>query len=275
MQAIVCFGMVVGCASNPNAHPHDPWEPFNRSVSAFNEDVDVAIAKPIATAYKEIVPSIVRTGVNNFFSNLTDPWTAVNSVLQLKPQAAVESFMRFNVNTFFGLGGLLDVADEMNIEKHNADFGQTLGHWGVAPGPYVVLPLLGPSTLRDTLASTLIARGDPVWQAKKVVVRNSLYALRMVDKRANLLRTTAVLDAVAIDKYSFTRDIFLQVRRNEIYDGNAPEELINDAEKPEVKPDVKPGVNPELKPEMKPELKSDAAPMPSPQGKAETVVEVK
>lgn len=275
MPAIVCFGMILGCASNPNAHPSDPWESWNRGVSEFNDNVDAAIAKPVATLYKEVTPHLVQTGINNFFSNLTDPWTAVNSALQLKPQAAVESMFRFIANTMFGLGGLLDVADEMNIEKHKADFGQTLGHWGVAPGPYVVLPLLGPSTLRDTLASTLIARGDPVWQAKKVVVRNSLYALRMVDKRANLLRTTAVLDAVAIDKYSFTRDIFLQVRRNEIYDGNAPEELINDAEKPEAKPDGKPDAKPEVNPELKPELKSDAALMPSPQGKTEMTAEVK
>lgn len=267
MPAIVCFSLLFGCASNPNAHPNDPWESWNRGVSDFNDNVDEAIAKPVATLYKDVTPHFVQTGINNFFSNLTDPWTAVNSALQLKPQAAVESMFRFIANTMFGLGGVFDVADEMNIDKHKADFGQTLGHWGVAPGPYLVIPLLGPSTLRDTVASTLIARGDPVWQAKKVAVRNSLYALRMVDKRANLLRTTAVLDAVAIDKYSFTRDIFLQVRRNEIYDGNAPEELINDAEKPEAKP--------EATSEQKSELKLEGAPVPLSPGKAETAVEVK
>jgi phospholipid-binding lipoprotein MlaA len=267
LSAIVFFSLLFGCATNPNAHPSDPWESWNRGVSEFNDNVDEAIAKPVATLYKEVTPNLVQTGINNFFSNLTDPWTAVNSALQLKPQAAVESMFRFIANTMFGLGGVFDVADEMNIDKHKADFGQTLGHWGVAPGPYLVLPLLGPSTLRDTVASTLIARGDPVWQAKKVVVRNGLYALRMVDKRANLLRATAVLDAVAIDKYSFTRDIFLQVRRNEIYDGNAPEELINDADQSEAKHDAKP--------EQRPELKSDNAPtLPAP-SKAETAVEVK
>lgn len=249
MPAMLCFGMLFGCASNPNAHPQDPWEPFNRSVSAFNDDLDTAIAKPIATAYKEAIPSIVRTGVNNFFSNLTDPWTTINSVLQLKPQAAVESFMRFNVNTFLGLGGLLDIASEMKIDKHVADFGQTLGHWGVAPGPYLVLPLLGPSTMRDTLASTLIARGDLVWQLDKVTHRNALYALRLVDKRSNLLRTTAVLDAVALDKYSFTRDVFLQMRQNEVFDGNAPEDEMDEAEKPETKPALSTAPKPDVRPD--------------------------
>ena len=260
MLAILCFSMIFGCASNPNAHPQDPWEPFNRRVSAFNDDLDAAIAKPVAIAYKEVVPLFVRTGVHNFFSNLTDPWTVINSVLQLKGQAAVDSFMRFKINTFFGLGGILDVASEMKIDKHVADFGQTLGHWGVAPGPYLVLPLLGPSTMRDTLASTLIARGDLVWQLNNVAHRNTLYALRLVDKRSNLLRTTAVLDAVALDKYSFTRDIFLQVRQNEVFDGNAPEEDMDDAEKAEVK--TEPAAEPKAyaKPDAKPDAKSDAKP---------------
>lgn len=256
MPAILCFSMLFGCASSPNAHPHDPWEAWNRSISDFNDDVDVAVAIPVATLYKKITPDMVQSGINNFFSNLTDPWTAVNSALQLKPKAAVESVMRFVVNTMFGVGGVFDVADEMNIEKHKADFGQTLGHWGVAPGPYVVLPLLGPSTLRDTLASSLIARGDLVWQAKQVTVRNSLYALRLIDKRANLLRTTAVLDAVALDKYSFTRDIYLQVRRNEVFDGNAPEEVFKDVENPEVKPGSVPETTQEAPQDTKADLKA-------------------
>ena len=271
MSAILCFSMIFGCATNPNAHPHDPWEPFNRRVSAFNDDLDTVIAKPIATAYKTVVPPILRTGVSNFFSNLTDPWTVVNSVLQLKPQAAVESFMRFNVNTFLGLGGLLDIASEMKIDKHVADFGNTLGHWGVPPGPYLVLPLLGPSTTRDTLASTLIARGDLVWQLNNVAHRNALYALRLVDKRSNLLRTTAVLDAVALDKYSFTRDVFLQVRQNEILDGNAPEEVMDEAEKPE--PKAESGTEP--KSDARTDGKLDGMAQPVLENKPTTGIEVK
>lgn len=279
MPAALCFSMIFGCATNPNAHPHDPWEPFNRGVSAFNDELDTAIAKPIATAYKTVVPSILRTGVSNFFSNLTDPWTVVNSVLQLKPQAAVESFMRFNVNTFLGLGGLLDIASEMKIDKHVADFGQTLGHWGVPPGPYLVLPLLGPSTTRDTLASTLIARGDLVWQLDSVTQRNVLYALRLVDKRSNLLRTTAVLDAVALDKYSFTRDVFLQVRQNEVFDGNAPEEVMDETDKPEPTTEPAPGPKTDAKPDLKSDVKLDIKPdgtaLPMLENKPSTGAEVK
>lgn len=229
---MLCVSLLFGCATNPGAHPHDPWEPFNRSVSKFNDDVDAAVAKPVATAYKNYVPELLRTGVNNFFSNLEDPWTAINSAFQFKLQASAESVMRFSVNSFFGLGGLLDIASEMRIEKHKADFGHTLGYWGVAPGPYLVVPILGPSTLRDTLASTVIAKGDLVWQLDKVSRRNALYALRLLDQRANLLRNTAVLEAVALDKYTFTRDIFLQVRRNEVFDGNPPDDASKESEVP-------------------------------------------
>jgi phospholipid-binding lipoprotein MlaA len=271
MPAILCFSMLMGCASNPNAHPHDPWEPFNRRVSAFNDDVDAVIAKPVATAYKEFLPAFVRTGVNNFFSHLTDPWTVVNSVLQLKPQAAVESFMRFNVNTLFGLGGVLDVASEMKIDKHVADFGQTLGHWGVSSGPFIVLPFLGPSTLRDTLASTLIARGDLVWQLDNVAHRNTLYTLRLVDKRSNLLRTTAVMDAVALDKYTFMRDIFLQVRQSEILDGKVPDEDVSATEKPESK--AEPAS--EAASEPKTDTKPDGVVLPGLDNKSSTGVEMK
>ncbi|MDO8770644.1 MAG: VacJ family lipoprotein [Burkholderiaceae bacterium] len=246
---IVAIGALSGCATGTN--PNDPFEPWNRRINAFNEDVDEAIVKPVATVYSEIIPHFVRTGVSNFFDNLTGVWTAVNSVLQLKPQAAAETVMRVATNTFFGLGGILDVASEMNIDRHKADFGQTLGHWGVPPGPYLVLPLLGPSTMRDTLASTLIAKGDLVWQINHVATRNSLYTMRLIDKRSNLLRTTAVLDAVALDKYSFTRDIFLQVRRNEVFDGNEPDEVRQDLEKPAVNP---PGSVPEAKPDAKLEV---------------------
>lgn len=254
---MAAFAALSGCATGLGTHPHDPFEPWNRGISAFNDDVDAAILKPVATVYADITPHFVRTGVNNFFDNLSGVWTAVNSVLQLKPQAAVETVMRVVVNTMFGMGGVLDVAGEMNIERHKADFGQTLGHWGVPPGPYLVLPFLGSSTLRDTLASTLIARGDLVWQLDNVANRNSLYALRLIDKRSNLLRTTAILDAVALDKYSFTRDIYLQTRRNEVFDGNAPEEVPKDVENPEVKPGSAPEAKPEAKLEVPQDTKTD------------------
>jgi phospholipid-binding lipoprotein MlaA len=238
VPAALTFLVLTGCSTLATKNPVDPWESWNRSVFNFNDSLDAGIVKPVATAYTTVVPHFVRTGVNNFFSNLTGVWTVVNSTLQLKPQAAVETFFRVTVNTFLGLGGVLDVASDMNIERHTADFGQTLGHYGVPPGPYLVIPLLGSSTLRDTLASTLISRGDLVWQLNSVAARNSLYALRLLDVRANLLRTTSVLEGVALDKYTFTRDIYLQIRRNDILDGKEPPE--DPAEAPEFKENTPP-----------------------------------
>jgi phospholipid-binding lipoprotein MlaA len=211
-----------GCATGPNPNPADPFEPFNRGVSRFNDVVDDAVLRPAATAYREALPSPVRTGVNNFFGNLSDVWSFVNSALQLKLQNSAETFMRVNVNTFFGLGGLLDIATEAGIDRHSEDFGQTLGRWGVPSGPYVVLPLFGSSTLRDTAAWPVDRRGDLLGELDDIPVRNSLYVLRVVDGRSNLLRAGQLLDDAALDKYSFTRDAYLQRRRNEVHDGNLP-----------------------------------------------------
>lgn len=218
----VAAALLVGCATGPNANRADPLEPLNRQVWRFNEAVDDAVLRPAATAYRQILPSPVRAGVSNFFGNLSDVWSFINSVAQLKLQYSAETFMRVNVNTFFGLGGLLDIATEAGIDRHHEDFGQTLGRWGMPSGPYVVLPILGPSTLRDTAALPVDWKGDLVGYIDDVPVRNSLYALRAVDVRANLLRVGQLLDDAALDKYSFTRDAFLQRRRNEVYDGNLP-----------------------------------------------------
>jgi phospholipid-binding lipoprotein MlaA len=214
--------VIAGCATGPNANPRDPFEPFNRGVMRFNEGVDAALLKPVATAYREGVPPLVRTGVSNFFGNLSDVWSAVNSLLQLKIQNAAENFMRVNVNTFFGLGGILDIASDLNIERHREDFGQTLGRWGVGAGPFIMLPLLGPSTLRDTVALPVDMHFDLVRQVSDQSVRYGLYGLRVVDARANLLRVSSVIDEAALDKYSFTRDAYLQKRRAEVYDSNKP-----------------------------------------------------
>jgi phospholipid-binding lipoprotein MlaA len=248
---IFCI-FLTGCASVTVKNPVDPWESWNRSVFNFNDSLDAGIVKPIATAYTNFVPALVRTGVNNFFSNLTGVWTVVNSTLQLKPKTALDAFFRTTINSTLGLGGILDVASEMNLEHHVSDFGQTLGHYGVPPGPYLVIPLLGSSTLRDTLSSTLISRGDLVWQLNSVAARNSLYALRLLDKRANLLRSTSVLEAVALDKYTFTRDIYLQVRRNDILDGKEPPE--DASEIPEFKENAPPAEKNKVEVEKKSEL---------------------
>jgi phospholipid-binding lipoprotein MlaA len=217
--ALASLALLAGCASGPHANPNDPLEPFNREVSNFNENVDAVVLKPTATFYREKVPPLVRTGVSNFFGNLGDGWSAVNSLLQLKIHDAAENWIRFATNSVFGLGGVLDIASEANIDRHKEDFGQTLGRWGVPAGPYVVLPLLGPSTLRDSLALPVDWRGDPLYRLDPEATRDSLYILRVVDVRSNLLRAGDVLEGAALDKYSFTRDAYLQKRRADIFSG--------------------------------------------------------
>ncbi len=216
--AIVALGTLAGCATGPNANPRDPFEPFNRGVMRFNEGVDAAVLKPTATVYRELLPPLIRTGVSNFFSNLSDPWSSVNSALQFKFHNAAENILRFGVNTIFGLGGIFDIASELNIERHREDFGQTLGRWGVPAGPYVVLPILGPSTVRDTMALSLDFKGDPIYWVDPWEPRYELYLLRAVDARSNLLRAGSVLDEAALDKYSFFRDAHLQRRRANVFD---------------------------------------------------------
>lgn len=225
--------LLTACATGPNANPRDPLEPFNRGVYHLNDAVDRAVIKPVATAYRDVLPSPIRTGVNNFFNNLQDAWSAVNNALQLKGEAAGNSLVRFGVNTFLGLGGVLDIASEMQIERHTEDFGQTLGHWGVGAGPYLVLPLLGPSTVRDTLALPVDAQGNLVSGISDVPTRNAATALSLLDRRSRLLAASDLLDQVALDPYTFTRDAFLQGRRNSVYDGNPPDE---DAPIPAEKP---------------------------------------
>ena len=211
------LAVLQGCAMSPNANPRDPWEPFNRNVSNFNEGLDQAVLKPVATAYQNVTPQIMRTGVNNFFGNIADVWSLVNNVLQLKPAESVETLFRVGVNTTIGLVGLIDVASDLKLQKHTEDFGQTLGFWGMPTGPYVVLPLLGPSTLRDSLALPVDAKGNLVGHVDDVALRNSLLTLRLVDRRASLLSAGRLLDAAALDKYSFTRDAYLQRRRARIF----------------------------------------------------------
>ena len=211
-----------GCATVQTADARDPWESMNRSVYQFNEAVDTVAIRPAAQLYVKALPSFVRTGVSNFLGNLGDVWSMANSALQLKGQATVETLMRIHVNTFLGLGGLLDVATEMRLEKRKEDFGQTLGYWGVKPGPYVVLPLLGPSTLRDSLALPLDMQGDASQRFSDEATRNALTATRILDIRSGLLQTVDVVKAASLDPYTFVRDGYLQKRRNDIYDGNPP-----------------------------------------------------
>lgn len=210
---------LAGCATTTDArNPRDPWEPFNRHAHEFNEGLDRVLLRPVATLYRDKVPPLVRTGVSNFFGNLGDAWSAVNSLLQFRLQDFEENLARFHVNTMFGVFGIFDVASELNIERHREDFGQTLGRWGVPAGPYLVLPFFGPSTLRDTIAMPVDRRYDLVRTIDPNGTRQFTYVMRAVDKRANLLRVGAVLEEASLDKYAFTRDAYLQRRRAEIFD---------------------------------------------------------
>lgn len=218
LAVLVLAAMLGACASLTPANPRDPLESLNRGTYRFNEGVDNVVLKPVATLYREKVPALVRTGVSNFFNNLGDAWSAANSLMQFRLQDAEENLARFQLNTMFGLGGIFDLASDVNIERHREDFGQTLGRWGIPSGPYLVLPLLGPSTVRDAAALPVDWHFDIISSFRPVAVRNTTYAVRAVDTRSNLLRVSSVLEEAALDKYSFTRDAYLQRRRAEVYD---------------------------------------------------------
>ena len=216
-----------GCASLPDDQPRDardPWERYNRAMHSFNDSVDRAVLKPVATAYKTAVPQPIRTGIGNFLGNLGDVWSFVNNALQGKAEGALTSFWRVAINTTIGLGGVLDPATDLQLERRKEDFGQTLGVWGVGSGPYFVLPFLGPSTLRDTVALPADYYGHPLKYFKGTRLRNTLGVTRVVHTRASVLDATDLLQGAALDDYSFTRDAYLQKRRNDIYDGNPPQD---------------------------------------------------
>lgn len=232
IAALVLVGFLLGgCASSGN--PRDPFEPVNRVVYSINDGLDRAIAKPVAEGYRAVVPELARSGVTNFFSNLEDVWIMLNNLLQGKVESALDDMARVLVNSTVGLFGVVDVASDLGISKHNEDFGQTLGRWGVGSGPYVVLPFLGSSTLRDALGRGLVdMQGDIVRQLDHVPTRNSLLVTRLINTRANLLDASRIVEEAALDKYSFTRDAYLQRRENLVYDGNPPRQsgALNDGE---------------------------------------------
>ena len=220
------LGALSGCATTGRpVNPRDPWEPLNRELQSFNEGFDNLLLKPVATFYVDVVPPLVRTGVSNFFRNVDDLWSAANSLMQGRLQDAEENFARFHINTMFGVLGIFDVASELNIERHKEDFGQTLGRWGVPPGPYLVIPFYGPSTVRDAASLAVDRRYDLVRGINNPDVRHTVYGIHTIDRRANLLRTVTVLEGAAIDRYAFTRDAYLQYRRAETFDRESDEEV--------------------------------------------------
>lgn len=220
---VVIFALQA-CATVANPDPRDPMESWNRGVFGFNDTVDAAVIKPVAKTYRDVVPNWMRTGVGNFFGNLDDLWSGVNNALQLRGLDTADSFGRVVINTTLGLGGLLDIASEMGLERHSANFGLTLGRWGVGSGPFVVIPFWGSSTLRDTAAMAVDIKGNLVNRIDDVPRRDVLTIVNLIDTRATYLKAGEVVEEAALDKYSFTRDAFLQRRRNQVYDGNPPEE---------------------------------------------------
>ncbi|MBV8658679.1 MAG: VacJ family lipoprotein [Burkholderiales bacterium] len=213
-----------GCATPANHY--DPLEPVNRKVYGFNSAIDKAVVKPIAQGYVAVTPQPVQTGVSNFFGNLEDVYIGVSNVLSGKMHDAGGDAGRVVINTTIGIGGLFDVATKSGLPKHNNDFGQVLGRWGVGSGPYIVMPFLGPKTLRDSADWVGSYYVDPVRAIHDSDVRLGLNALRFVDLRAKLLSQEAVLQQAAFgDEYSFVRDGYLQRRYSLIWDGNPPTPL--------------------------------------------------
>jgi phospholipid-binding lipoprotein MlaA len=234
MHTALALGVLVlaaGCATVPAGtavvNPVDPWEAWNRKVFAFNDAIDEAVLKPVARTYRDVVPQLVRTGVSNFFGNIGDVWSTANHFLQGKVGSGLEMGMRVLSNTFFGLGGVLDPATELRLPRRSEDFGQTLGVWGLPAGPYIVLPLLGPSSLRDAAGVPLDRYAGTV----TLYVDANAYvasALQLVNVRAELLATTQLLSDISLDRYSFVRDGYLSRRLDQVYDGSPPLEKFED-----------------------------------------------
>lgn len=212
--------LLTGCAAARN--PNDPLEPLNRGIYKFNDKLDKAVLKPVAKGYVAVVPSFARIMVSNFFSNLDDVVVTANDLLQFKLKQGFSDGMRVFVNTTIGFFGLIDVASTGSLKKHNEDFGQTLGKWGIGNGPYLVLPILGPSTLRDSAGLYADGYTSPLYQIRDMSARNQAYLAKGVSVRAGLLDQEKVLDEAMIDPYEFTRDSYLQYRKNLVYDGNPP-----------------------------------------------------
>ena len=221
--------MLSACATvDPEyADPRDPLEGFNRSMFTFNDNLDQYVAKPLARGYKKITPEPIDRGISNFFSNLDEVSAIINNSLQLKFKEAASDLGRLTVNSTLGLLGFMDVASKMGLQKHNEDFGQTLGTWGIQPGPYLVLPVIGPSSGRDAVGFTADWFTNPLYYVvEDVGVSWGLYLIRFVDRRADLLKTTDLLETAALDPYAFMRESYLQHRLHQIYDGDPPLEDI-------------------------------------------------
>ena len=278
--ALAVFAVSLGgCATTGEK---DPYEKFNRKMFAFNDAVDTHALKPAATAYKKVLPSFVQTGVSNFFYNLSDVWSSANNLMQGKGERGLSDITRVVINSTFGLAGLIDIASDAGLPRHSEDFGQTLGYWGVPTGPYLMLPLLGPSTVRDTAALPLDIAADPWGYGVSSQVRNIGVVVRVVDQRATLLDASNLMEAAALDRYEFIRDGYLQQRKSKVFDGETSRKAAKEARADEVpdargiaaayadddpaaakndpKADPKPDTN---KPDTKTETKAESKPVSS------------
>ncbi|HEU0220407.1 MAG TPA: VacJ family lipoprotein [Gallionella sp.] len=215
---------LTGCASTRTKNPADPLESFNRGMYQFNDTVDKAITKPVAQGYSAVMPVPGKMMVSNFFSNLDDVIVTINDLLQFKLVQAFSDGGRLLINTTVGAFGLVDAATQAGFEKHDEDFGQTLGYWGIGSGPYIVLPILGPSTLRDSIGLYVDSRPSKLRRVNHIRSRNQLYLTKAINRRAQLLDQEKVLDEAALDRYEFIRDAYLLRRQSLVYDGNPPRE---------------------------------------------------
>lgn len=214
---------LAGCASNGD--PRDPLEPMNRAIHNFNEGLDRAVMKPVAQGYQAVMPNFAQTSVRNFFSNLNDVTVLANDILQFKLESSTSDVLRLSINSTLGFLGLFDIASEMGLHKHNEDFGQTLGRWGVGNGPYLVLPFFGPSSFRDGAGLAVdMEYTDLLKQVDDIATRNQVWVVRTVSRRAELLDAKNAIDAAALDPYEFSRDLYLAHRLGLVHDGKPPAE---------------------------------------------------
>ncbi|RZL09927.1 MAG: VacJ family lipoprotein [Rubrivivax sp.] len=220
LTALCAAALLQGCATPQN---RDPLEPVNRKIFRFNEVLDDNVLKPVATGYDKVTPELVQIGIDNFVNNIKDVWSAVNLVLQGRPGMAAQTVLRVSLNTTLGLVGFIDIATPMQLDRQNEDFGQTLAVWGVPSGAYLMLPVLGPSTVRDTAAMPADLYFSPSALFQEPRDANAVRILSIVNKRALLLDASSLLGDVALDRYSFVRDAFLQRRQNLIYNGEPPD----------------------------------------------------
>jgi len=228
LAALVAAALLAGCAATPSRV--DPLEPFNRAMFEVNDVAEKVVIKPVVNVYTTVVPSPVRTAVSNVFGNIEDLFSAVNGLLQGKPDKAGNDLGRVMVNTLWGLGGLIDVATDAGIERGNEDFGQTFGAWGIGQGPYLFIPFFGPTTIRDGSGFLIRVAAGPVGFIPDVPVRNSLYGVGYVDLQAQAKEARAVVDTAALDRYRFIRNAYLQKRRYDVFDGEPPPQKEEDDE---------------------------------------------